>query len=290
MTAPQRTCSTPSRLPKPAQISTETRALQIRYLCVALLVIGLFIGSCFATGSPVTRALLAFIPIVVFICGVELAIGPEHNIRSRKRWRIRPAQIEPVRLCRSVLLILLHTLIAWVALHVLFRTVHPKNITTESLRFGAGIALLYSSAVVIAEAVNVLFLSAGFSFPCAHRTPIAARTVGEFWNCRWNILVSAWLHTYIFLPVARCRGAASGIFCAFLVSGLFHGWPILMALGKGLAFMTTAFFVIQGVAVLAENRLRIHTWPIPIARAWTWGILLVPSPLFFNPALRLFGL
>ena len=191
---------------------------------------------------------------------------------------------------RKILHILVHVFIAWAVLLILFRTVQPKSITAESLRFGAGVALLYSVAAIISEVLSLLFLVAGYSLPPVHRTPIAARSVGEFWNRRWNILVSAWMHTYIFLPLARRRHIGLGILCAFLVSGLLHGWLILWALGAWPAFTTTAFFVIQGVAVLAENRLRIHTWPVAMARAWTWIILLAPSPLFFDPGLRLFGL
>jgi hypothetical protein len=262
----------------------------MRYLCLALHVAALLVASCFVPGTTVARALFAFVPIVVLICGSELMTGTGRNVRSRERWRIRRTQIDAARILQKLLLIILHVLIVWAAIHLLFRMVNPKNLTAELLRIGGGITLLYSIAVIISEVVNVLFLAAGYSFPCAHRTPIAARTVGEFWNNRWNILVSAWLHTYIFSPVARRRGAVSGILCAFLFSGLFHAWPILVALGKWPAFTTTAFFVIQGFAVLAEHQLRIHTWPTPAARAWTWIMLLIPSPLFFDPGLRLFGL
>jgi hypothetical protein len=97
------------------------------------------------------------------------------------------------------------------------------------------------------------------------------------------------MHTYIFSPLARRTNALFGILCVFLLSGFFHGWPILWSLGPWPAFTTAAFFVIQGIAVLAENRLHIHTWPTPLARVWTWVILLAPSPLFFGPGLRLFG-
>ena len=291
MTVPQRTYSAPSQLPPSARIPGEIRPRNVRRFCTILFSFGLILASCFVTGTPTIRALCAFIPIMILIVGVELTTtAVEHNVRNRERWRIRRTQIDPVQIFQKLLLILLHGIIGWTALIVLFHTVHPKNLAAELLRFGGGVVLLYSAAAIIAEVVSVLFLGAGYSFPCPHRTPIAARTVGEFWNRRWNILVSAWLHTYILLPVARRRDASLGIFCAFLVSGLFHGWPILLGLGIWPALTMTAFFVIQGFAVLAENRLRIHTWPVPIARLWTWIILLAPSPLFFDPGLCLFGL
>lgn len=86
-----------------------------------------------------------------------------------------------------------------------------------------------------------------------------------------------------------CRLADLGILCSFLVSGALHGWPILIALGTSAAFSVVVFFVIQGVFVLAERRLSIHTWPVTMARTWTLGILLASSPLLIDPDLRVFG-
>ncbi len=231
MTAPQRTCSVPSQLPKPAQIPAANRSRKIRRRWLTLFVIGLFVASCFVTGTPATRALLAFVPVVVLICAVELNASPGNRVRGRERWRVRRTQFDPARMLRIILLILVHVFIAWAVLLILFRTVHPKSITAEILRFGAGVALLYSVAAIISDVFSLLFLAAGYSLPPTHRTPIAARSVGEFWNRRWNILVSAWMHTYIFLPMARRHHAGLGILCAFLVSGLMHGWLILWALG-----------------------------------------------------------
>ena len=103
-----------------------------------------------------------------------------------------------------------------------------------------------------------------------------------------NIITSAWFRTFIFCPLARRRFAGVGVLCCFLVSGAFHGWPMLAALGTFAALSTVAFFVIQGVVVLVESRLSIHTWPVAMARAWTLVILLASSPLFIDPVLRLF--
>ena len=278
-----------SRLQKSAQISTENCSRYIRSFCVTLFIISLFAAPCFVTG-PGARAVLALVPILVLMGAVELNAGAGNGFLRRERWRIRPKQVDQVRLLRSILLILIHAFVFWGVILALLRTENPRSITAELLRPVAGVALLYSIAAVVFEVFSLLFLMAGYSLPLMHRTPIAARSVGEFWSRRWNIIVSAWLHTFIFLPLARHRRASLGVLCAFLVSGLFHGWPILAALGAWPAFTTVAFFVIQGVAVLAEGRWRIHTWPVPIARAWTVIILLVSSPLFISPGLRLFGL
>jgi hypothetical protein len=47
------------------------------------------------------------------------------------------------------------------------------------------------------------------------------------------------------------------------------------------------FFGLQGVFILAEDRLHVHAWPVPLARAWTLTILLATSPLIIGPYLRM---
>jgi hypothetical protein len=184
----------------------------------------------------------------------------------------------------------LNVFIASSAFLTLLQTRHPSSTAMELLRLAAGVALLYALAALVFEILGLCFLVAGYSLPLMHRTPIAARSVGEFWGQRWNIIVSARLRTFIFWPLARRRCAGLGVLCSFLVSGALHGWPILVALGTSAAFSMVLFFVIQGVFVLAESRLSIHTWPVTIARTWTLVILLASSPLLIDPDLRVFGL
>jgi hypothetical protein len=53
------------------------------------------------------------------------------------------------------------------------------------------------------------------------------------------------------------------------------------------AFSAGAFFCLQGIFILAEDRLHVCAWPIPLARMWTLAILLLTSPLFIYPYLSL---
>ncbi len=176
------------------------------------------------------------------------------------------------------------------ALLTLLQTRHPSSTAIELLRLAAGVALAYAGVPLFYEILGLCFLVAGHSWPLMHRTPIAARSVGEFWGQRWNRMMSAWLRTFIFWPLARRGGAGLGVLGSFFVSGVLHGWPILVALGTSAAFSMVLFFVLQGVFVLAESRLSIHTWPVALARTWTLVTLLASSPLFIVPTLRLFGL
>ena len=121
-------------------------------------------------------------------------------------------------------------------------------------------------------------------------TPIAARSLRDFWGKRWNRPVSAWLHRFFFLPLARQHRPDLGLCCAYLVSGAIHAWLAWVALGAFAAFGMAVFFGLQGVFILAEDRLQVHAWPVPLARAWTLTLLLATSPLIIDPYLRILHL
>lgn len=272
-----------------SQVAVGVYRQHVRRLCAALFVIGLFVASWFVTGTQVARATLAFFAVASLMFAVELTADARQRLSGRECWRVRRTQNGKGLLFRGIWRMLFHGFIAWAAYMTLLQMRHPGSTTAGLLRLAAGVALFYALAALIFEVFELCLLAAGYSLPLLHRTPIAARSVGEFWGQRWNIIVSAWLRTYIFWPLARRRCAGVGVLGSFLVSVAFHGWPILAALGKSAAFTTAGFFVIQGVFVLAENRLRIHTWPVAMARAWTLVILLASSPLYIDPCLRVFG-
>ena len=257
-------------------------------MCAALFVVGLFVASWFVSGTQVTRATFAFVAAASLVFAVELTTEGRQRLLRRECWRIRP-QAGKVRLLPAIWPVLLNVLIASSALLTLLQTRHPRSPAMELLRLTAGVALAYASVPLFYEMFGLCFLVAGYSWPLMHRTPIAARSVGEFWGQRWNRIMSAWLRTFIFRPLARRRCAGVGVLCSFFVSGALHGWPLLVALGTSAAFSMVLFFVIQGVCVLAESRLSIRTWPVTMARTWTLVLLLASSPLFIDPFLRLFG-
>jgi alginate O-acetyltransferase complex protein AlgI len=176
------------------------------------------------------------------------------------------------------------------SLLVLLHTRHVVGAVCSITRLGAGVVLVYAGTQFVFDLASFCLLAVGISLGPFHRTPIAAHSVAEFWGQRWNRIVSAWLHTFVYLPLARRRCSRLGVFSAFLVSGVLHGWVILVAVGISSALATLLFFVAQGAFVLAEHRLRIHAWPVPVARGWTWAVLLASSPLIVDPYLRVFDL
>ena len=258
----------------------------------ALAVVALFIASwCVPRHEDrVTWLAAAFLPIVVLMVGAELAAEPSERMTRNGRWRMRAAPAGSIGLGRCFARAVLHALIGAVALGTLLHTRHATGAGMVALRLAAGTTLLYAGAGLVFETYVLACLPFGYSVPAMHRTPLFARSVGEFWSQRWNIAVSSWLDTFVFRPAARRGHARVGILCAFAVSGFFHAWPMLAALGFAAALSTMAFFLIQGAFVLVENCLRIHKWPVALARTWTISIMLASSPLFIDPALRVFGL
>ncbi len=269
----------------------------IQRLGAALLVTCAFVLAWYAPGVPLARGLLAFVAGCSLFIAVRITFAEEPlSIGGRllqvfalpgpRRVSRVPANLSP----RAIGWSILYLALAGMALLVLVDTRHRVGAIYSIERLSAGVLLLYAVVQLFFDFTSFCFLAAGSSLESLHRTPIAARSLTEFWSQRWNRVVSAWLHTFVFLPVARICCPRLGVFCAFLVSGVLHGWVILVAIGISGALAISLFFVMHGALVLAEHRLGIHAWPAPVARAWTVAVLLASSPLIIDPYLRVFGL
>jgi D-alanyl-lipoteichoic acid acyltransferase DltB (MBOAT superfamily) len=157
--------------------------------------------------------------------------------------------------------------------------------------------ILWASAAAFAlclfEAFPRLLTAAyrllGVEPPPLHDAPYRARSVGEFW-ARWNKVVGLWLRTSFHDPLARRGRPRAGLFAAFAVSGVAHAYLVLPSLGPLFAFTTALFFTTQGALMVVERRLRIRRWPRVASHAWTIGGLLLTSPLFTEPLLRIANL
>jgi hypothetical protein len=126
----------------------------------------------------------------------------------------------------------------------------------------------------------------GWEHAPIQRAPILARSIGEFWGARWNMIVSVGLRKNVFEPLARRRAAKLGLFASFVVSAILHTFMTLPAAGAIAALEMGAFFVIHGVLVLIETRIGVRRWPVALARVWTLGMFVVTLPLFAEPFLR----
>ena len=230
---------------------------------------------------------------------VATSATPQWSVRYRLLhlltlgYRMRAGRIRPVLSLRIIGRFIVEGLIggaAFLFLRHMASAQHPPDAVIALCRLVAGIIFFYTLMEFLKDLIHFCFLASGAAMRPIHETPIAARSLRDFWGRRWNRVVSAWLHRFVFLPLARQHRPDLGLFCAYLVSGAMHAWLALVALGTFTAFEMGVFFGLQGVFILTEDRFHVHAWPVPLARAWTLTILLATSPLIICPLLCIFHL
>lgn len=158
------------------------------------------------------------------------------------------------------------------------------------LRWAAGLVAAYAGIETAASLVWMVHRAAGWDVKPFLDDPILSRSVAELWSKRWNRIVHDWLARHVFRPVARRRGAVTGMLATFVFSALFHAWLAGVAVGWVEAALMGSFFLVMGAAVLVERRLPFVRRGGPAARAWTVAVMVGASPLFVEPMLRCVGL
>ena len=150
-----------------------------------------------------------------------------------------------------------------------------------------GAAAIWALAEGTTSLLTLALRAGGWQLPTLHDHPIASRSVGELWGARWNLTVVRWLRGQVFVPFARAGHARLGVFASFVVSGLFHAYTVAAGGGPWAAASMAAFFLAQGLLVAVEQQLRVTRWRRPLARAWFFAAMLVTSPLFVEPMIRI---
>ena len=270
----------------------------IQWAGSAIFLAGCFFLEWFAPVDTTWRAIMALGGMAALVATINVAASATTQWPARLRllqmltagYRIRAGHTRPVLSVRIIGRLIVEGLVggaAFLFLRHIALAQHPPDAVIAPGRLVAGIILLYALAEFLKDLVHFCFLASGASMHSLHRTPIAARSLRDFWGKRWNRAVSAWLYRFFFLPLARQHRPDLGLLCACLVSGAVHAWMALVALGAFAAFELAVFFGLQGVFILAEDRLQVHAWPVPLARAWTLTLLLATSPLIIGPYLRM---
>ena len=271
---------------------------RLQRVSAALLLACAFILEWFAPVDLFWRAMLAIGGMFALMATITVAASatPQWSVGYRLLhllflgYPLRAGRIRPVLSLRIVGRLIVEGLVgsaAFLFLRHIAAAQQPPDGVIAPGRLVAGIILLYAWAEFANDLIHSCFLASGAAMHSIFRTPIAARSLRDFWGKRWNRPVSAWLHRFVFLPLARQHRPDLGLFCAYLVSGAIHAWLAWVALGAFAAFEMVVFFGLQGVFILAEDRLQVHAWPVPLARAWTLTILLATSPLIICPYLRI---
>jgi hypothetical protein len=114
--------------------------------------------------------------------------------------------------------------------------------------------------------------------------PLASASLADFWGRRWNTAFRDLTHRLVFRPSATRFGTRMGLLAAFLVSGVIHDLVISVPARGGYGG-PTAFFVIQGVAVLIERSEFGRRGGLQSGisgRVFAAVILLAPAPLLFH--------
>ena len=156
------------------------------------------------------------------------------------------------------------------------------------LRLGGGLVFAYAAIDAGYAMVRAGYRAVGFVTPPLHVWPLASLSVAELWGMRWARPVSHWLRKTCFQPLARRGHPALGMLLGFVLSGLGHAYPVLVALGPAMAAMMLGYFAVQGLVVVAEPRLGVEKWPRASRRTWTIVLMVATSPLFVEPCLRVF--
>lgn len=207
-----------------------------RFLAAGLVTLALTVPF-LAPPEPLPRALLAFLGLLTLLKTVEIGSAPAHWPAGRRLWHLlMPFDVRRTRavkpgfdtglLGRIAMLGALGAFALFVLLHVRAQTGTARDLG----RLLCGVVIVYVWVEATSEAVRFAHRTVGIEVPPIQRAPIRARSVGEFWGERWNRPWSDWLRRAVFLPLARRRLPALGLFAAFVVSGLMHAWMFLAAL------------------------------------------------------------
>lgn len=117
------------------------------------------------------------------------------------------------------------------------------------------------------------------------RSPFLATSLAEFWSARWNTAFHLLAQDVAFRPLARRRGPTGATIGVFLISGLVHEAVISLPARGGFG-LPTAYFVLQGLGVLAERA----RWGRRLGlgrglRGWLFALICAAGPAFwlFHP-------
>jgi alginate O-acetyltransferase complex protein AlgI len=111
--------------------------------------------------------------------------------------------------------------------------------------------------------------------PPIMNAPLRSRSIAEFWGRRWNAAFNQLAMRFVFRPVAHRLGPAAATIAAFGASGLVHELVISVPARGGYG-LPTAYFLLQGAALLVERRL---------GQSWLFTMIVVAGPAFwlFHP-------
>ena len=161
-----------------------------------------------------------------------------------------------------------------------------EDITANVIVFAAwSMLFVYALISAIADGVTGLVMTLGVRMSETFDAPFLARSPRDFWGRRWNLFVTRWAFRNVFVPAGGVRAGVRATMLVFLVSGLMHEY-LVFTCGGGFGTKTghtLAFFLLQGVGVVALGRSRRHRLPRSAAILLQLAFMIATTPLFFRP-------
>jgi hypothetical protein len=141
----------------------------------------------------------------------------------------------------------------------------------------------------LSHSISLILKSIGVRIPSLHDAPYKSRSLHEFWSARWNKLIGRWIRDHCYAPFARRGRKGMGLIASFVATAAIHFYITSVLLNSQWAMLMAALFVLQIPLLWIEDALHVRRWPALAGRVWGLGILLLLSPLFTEPVLRIFG-
>lgn len=266
-----------------------------KYAAWVLAALAPFVTWVTPPSPPIARFIIAMGGMLTLFHVVDLTRDRRNLSAAHRVWFVlTPFDTRAIQRVRPTLrprLVL--AMLGWTAIAAVAFWIHQTSLPQDGpprllVRWTMGLIGFYALVEAIGAAMLQGYLLAGMQPPPLHLTPMLARTVQEFWGERWNLEVRRWLHLHTFMPLARRRRPLAGVLVAFFGSTVLHVWLMLPSRGAAMAGLWALFFMAQGVIIIAERKLQVAKWRRPLAHAWTITLLVLTSPLFIEPILRVF--
>ncbi len=160
----------------------------------------------------------------------------------------------------------------------------PSEATTLQARGGMlGVILVLHFGVF--ALLSCFWRSRGVAaMPLMHQ-PLRSKNLADFWGRRWNTAFRDLTHQFLFRSLRRLLGAPLALVAGFAASGLVHDVVISGPSGGGWG-MPTAYFMIQGGALLVQRTQWLHLADGLTGRMYCLAIVVGPSPLLFHTPFR----
>ena len=172
---------------------------------------------------------------------------------------------------------------------------HRRPDDSEAVvRFFATVLLLPALSLIlhfgIFDVLAGVWRRAGVDARPLFRTPLASRSLSDFWSRRWNLAFSEMMTLAISRPLTGLVGRNAATVIAFVASGLLHELAISVPVLAGFG-LPLCYFLLHGGLVMVEGAFEkaghaVTGWS-GWAHVWVLTWLVLPLPILFHlPFLR----